>query len=760
MASPLEASEPPAQKSETATTTLRVAGMTCASCAAAVERALKGVPGAAEVMVSFPAARAVVRHVKDERIETRLIQAVEKAGYRARSRSASLAQEAEEDDEEPAREGRDAALSLILAAPLMAVAMGAPHHPRSAPIQALLATLILVGPGRHIFQVALRKALVYSANMDTLIALGASAAYLSSLHAWLTSPHHGHLYFETAGMIVSLILFGRWLETRAKRRAGSALSALLALRPQEARVQRGDDLVLIPTAALVPGDVFVVHPGERIATDGTVVAGSSAVDESMLTGESLPLDKRQGDGVTGGTVNQQGVLKVAATRVGGETVLSQIVRLVDEAQGSKAPIQRLADRVAGVFVPVILGLALLTFTGWFLGPAERSLSAALLPAVAVLVIACPCALGLATPTAMMVGLGRAAKQGLLVRSAEALERARRADVVVLDKTGTITMGKPQVTDVVPLPGVTHEELLCVGMSIESSSEHPLAKALVAKAAAEKVHACTIEHFEAHPGHGVSGVVAEGVAVESATSKAQVVTLLRGETILAGHLGFLEERGVSSEALRKGVADLEAKGRTVIAVAAGGRALGLVGLADQVKPTSAEAVARLSAAGIDVYMITGDNPLVAQAVGADVGIPPERVFAGVKPAIKAAHVRKLRQAGRVVAMVGDGINDAPALAAADVGIAVGGGTDVAMESADVTLLAGDLSQLPEFFVLSRRTMQVVQQNLFWAFFYNLVAVPLAALGLLSKLGGPMLAAGAMALSSLTVVGNALRLGRGR
>lgn len=780
--------------------------MTCASCAASVEKALRSIDGVVAAEVNFAAERAVVRHVAGLPDEA-LIRAVERAGYRARVRAearrelaigglvdgsdaaaveralaavpgvrravvnlaigsatveldrpvavgelvAAVARAGYEATalaaHEPAREEEDRgerglgvrlAVAAALTTPLMAAMfVGGPLA--APPVQAVLATVVVFGTGIGFFRVALRKARRGSANMDTLIALGAGSAWAYSCAEWAAhaAREPPHLYFETAAMIVTLILFGRWLEARAKGRARDAIRALARLRVPTARVLVNGAERDVPAGELEPGDLFLVRPGERIATDGIVEQGSSTVDESLLSGESLPVRRGPGDPVIGGTLNGAGALTVRATRVGEETALAQIIRLVEEAQGSKAPIQRVADRVAGVFVPAVIAVAALTFAVWFLGPAEGRIGEALLPAVAVLVIACPCSLGLATPTAIMVGMGRGAQGGILLRNAEALERAASVEVVVLDKTGTITEGKPEVIAIEPAPGVPVAELLAVAAGVERFSEHPLAAAIVTASERAGVTAIPVDAFEAHAGEGVLGRVA-------------------GELVAVGSAGFLSRLGFDPTPLAEAATRIEARAATPLHVARAGRLLGILGVADRLKPTSREAIARLGALGLEVYLMTGDHARVAAAIAAEAGIGPERVFAGVKPALKAAHVRKLRVGGRRVAMVGDGVNDAPALAAADVGIALGSGADVAIEAAHATIPGDDVRLVADLIVLARATLRIVRQNLFFAFFYNTAAIPVAAFGLLSAAGGPMLAAAAMAMSSVSVVGNALRL----
>ena len=714
--------------------TLDLGGMTCATCALTIEKALSQVPGVRQATVNFAAERARVRG----RVEpAALLGAVREAGYSARVHDAGAIDDGHRADE--ARRQRNLAVTAAaLSLPVMALAMIPPLHSTESPwIEAALTTIVVFFCGAQFLTVAARKALKLSANMDTLVALGALAAWSYSVWLLLFAGPHGHSYFESAAMIVTLILVGRWLEARAKGRAGRAIAALLELRPRRARkIEDGVELE-VDAASLRVGDKFVVRPGEQIPTDGIVRDGRSRVDESLLTGESLPVERGPGDAVAGATLNQQGALTVEATRVGADTALMQIVQLVEAAQGSKAPIQRLADRVAGIFVPVVLLLAAATLLAWW---ATGHGAASLLPAITVLVIACPCAMGLATPTAIMVGTGRAAERGIVVRDAASLERARSLDVVVLDKTGTLTVGRPTLTDVIligdRLDDLGDGEVRRFAAAAEKRSEHPLAGA-IARAAA---NAPDPTEFTALIGDGVEATV-------------------EGRRILLGTARLLSSRGIELGASSDAIAKLEAAGRTVALLAVDGRAQAVLGVADELKPHAGEAVAQLKQLGLEVWMVTGDRRATALAVARAAGIDEKNVRAEVRPDGKAAEVAALKQHGALVAMVGDGINDAPALAAADVGIALGTGTDVAIQAASLTLLGGDLRLVGDAISLSRETVRIIRMNLYWAFGYNVAAIPLAALGLLSS-EGPMLAAAAMAASSLSVVGNSLRLRRFR
>ena len=712
------------------TCTLDLTGMHCASCVGRVERFLKKVPGVEDAAVNLATNRAQVSFDPAQAGTDMLVAAVEKAGYGAAPATAARPQQ-------EAEAGRDPALinvigAAILTLPVLAFSMARMgQEPRWALwLFAALTALVVFGFGRQFFSGAW-SALKHggTATMDTLVALGASAAFFSSLAEliWTRQPS---VYFETAGTIVTLILLGRWLEAGVKRRASGTIQSLLALSPKAARrvLDTGEERD-VPIEMLRPGQNVRVRPGESIAVDGVVVSGASAVDESLLTGESLPVEKTAGDQVIGGTVNGSGTLVFQADAVGANTVLARMVRLVESAQGSKAPVQRLADQVAAVFVPAVLGVALLTFLVWLLA-IHVGIAGALAPAIAVLVIACPCALGLATPTAIIVGVGRGASLGILIKNGAALERAHKISRVVLDKTGTVTTGKPVLTDVILHNGLDRLGLLRLAAAAERGSEHPLAAAIVAGVDGQIASA---EAFQSFPGDGIGARIG-------------------GTDVLVGTPALLARAGIALTPKAAGeMAQLELEGKTAVFVAVGSQEAGILAVADTVRPGAKEAVARLQEMGLTVSLLSGDSLRVAQAVAAQVGI--DDVQAGVRPEGKAAAVAEWRLEGAVqVAMVGDGVNDAPALATADLGIAIGQASDVALEAADITLLRSDLNGIADALLLSRRTMKTIRQNLFWAFIFNAVGIPLAACGLLS----PMLAALAMAFSSVTVVTNSLRL----
>jgi len=739
----------------TARVELPITGMTCANCAATVERTLnRKVPGVVQANVNFATERATVEYIPGVASVAAMIRAIEEAGYGVVQ---AAAQEQMEDIEAQARQAEIADqtrkfwVGVAFALPLFLLSMARDfgllgpwaHAHWVNWLFLALATPVQFYTGWDYYVGSYHALRNRTANMDVLVAMGSSVAYLYSLVVLLFPTEGQHVYFETSAVIITLIKLGKLLEARAKGKTGEAIRKLMGLRPKTARVVRDGAEVDVPVEGVRVGDLVLVRPGERVPVDGVIVEGHSAVDESMLTGEPIPVDKSPGDEVIGATINRQGLLKFEATRVGAETALAQIVRLVQEAQGSKAPIQRLADRVAGIFVPAVITIALVTFAVWW--AVSGDFTAAMIRLVAVLVIACPCALGLATPTAIMVGTGKGAELGILFKNSEALETAHRLQVVVLDKTGTITRGEPSVTDVVG--NDSRFDLLRLAASAERGSEHPLGQAIVAEAEAQGLAPAEPQDFEAVPGKGI---------------RAQV----KDHTVLVGKPEWLEAESIPLGDLATEVERLQAEAKTAVVVAVDKEAVGVLGVADTLKEGSAEAVAQLHALGLEAVMLTGDNHRTAEAIATQVGI--DRIVAEVLPADKAAQVKRLQSEGRLVGMVGDGINDAPALAQADVGIALGTGTDVAMETADVTLMRGDLRSVPQALALSRATLRTIKQNLFWAFFYNVILIPVAAGALypipwvpsILRQLHPVLAAFAMAFSSITVVSNSLRLRRAR
>ncbi|MGI8518000.1 MAG: heavy metal translocating P-type ATPase [Acidimicrobiia bacterium] len=706
-----------------------VAGMTCASCALRIERTLSKQEGVVEASVNLAGAEAKV--VFDRRIvePAALEAAVRKIGYELTEvASAEERTSAKERYAEEARVQRRNVIGAgLLTIPVAVLAMGGVETSWSRVLQWLLATPVLFVFGWQFHRTAVLRARSFDANMDTLVSLGTVAAYLFSVWSFFRADD---LYFETASIIITFILLGRFFEAVAKGRASGAIARLLELGAKEARVLRDGEEVMIPIEQVARGDLLVVKPGEKIPVDGEIDEGRSSVDESMLTGESLPVDHVPGDAVFGATINQQGRLVVRATRVGGETALAQIVRMVEDAQASKAPVQRLADRVARVFVPIVITIALGTFTVWMLISSE--LPAAFTAAVAVLIIACPCALGLATPIGIMVGSGRGAEIGVFFKRAETFEKSRKVDVVVFDKTGTLTEGLMSLADVVTDEDETR--FLYLTASVEAASSHPIGKAVALGAEERDIDLGPVEDFENFAGMGVRGTI-DGVEV------------LVGKPKLAADTGLLiPERYV--EAMER----LEGEAKTTFLAGWEGEVRGVIAVADTLKPSARSAVTELQKIGVEVVMLTGDNRRTAEAIAAEAGI--SRVVAEVLPQDKVMEVQRLQAEGLVVAFVGDGVNDAPALTQADLGVAIGTGTDVAIEAGDVVLMSGDPALVVRAMQLARRTFRTIIENLFWAFFYNVAAIPLAALGLLN----PMIAAGAMAFSSVSVVANSLRLRR--
>jgi copper-transporting P-type ATPase V len=715
-------------RSTEAPLTFEVDGMTCAACAARIERVLGKQEGVDAAVVDFAGAQARVR--LDEGVDPQILRAaVQKIGYDIRLRQPEDERRNLVDhySDEERVQWRRFWTAAVLALPVTLLAMFGPMHAEWSLItQWVLTTPVVLWVGRQFHQVALKQLRSFGASMDTLISLGTLTAYGYSVWAFFAGEH---LYFETGAVIIALITLGKAFEARAKGRASSAITKLLELGAKQATVLRQGTEVTIPIEALLPGDIMVVRPGEKIPTDGLVTEGHSAVDESMLTGESIPIEKTEGSTVFGATVNQNGRLLIKATQVGAGTALNQIVALVEEAQATKAPVQKLADRVSAVFVPTVIIIALLTLTAWLISGA--SIADATAAAVAVLIIACPCALGLATPTAIMVGSARGADLGILFKGAEVFERSRVVDAVMFDKTGTLTEGMMRLTDV---EASDPDAFLLAAASVEAASEHPIGRAVALAAEERDLELRPVTDFQSDSGLGVRGVV-------------------DGVTVLVGKPAYLAAAGITTEpSMAELIIDLESQGKTVFVGGWDGSARGVLAVADSVRATSAEAIRALAEMGVQTAMITGDNRRTAEAIAAQLGI--DTVVAEVLPGEKGERVAALQAEGKTVAFVGDGINDAPALTRADLGMAVGTGTDIAIEAGEIILMNGNPMLVPSAIRLARRTFSTIRQNLFWAFFYNVAAIPLAALGLLN----PMLAAGAMAFSSVSVVTNSLRLRR--
>ncbi len=742
----------------TQTMRLNVSSMSCASCVGRVDKALAAVPGVLDVNVNLASETATVTYVEGAVTISDLLKASTEAGYPSEAADETSAEDRGARKEGEARDlARKTAFAAALALPVFFLEMGSILVPgmhdliansigqqTSWSIQWLLVSIAMLWPGRHFYTKGFPALLKGAPDMNSLVAVGTGAAYLYSITALFAPvllPETARaVYFEAAAVILALILLGRWLEARAKGRAGAAIQKLLGLQARTARVLVDGEPQDVAIERIRAGDILVVRPGERIAVDGEVTEGNAHVDESMITGEPVPVSKAQGDAVTGGTVNGTGSFRFRATRVGADTTLAQIIRMVEEAQGAKLPIQGLVDRITLWFVPAVMALAALTVLVWlFVGPSP-ALSYALVAAVSVLIIACPCAMGLATPTSIMVGTGRAAQMGVLFRKGDALQQLTSVDVVALDKTGTVTQGRPELTDMVLAEGFDRAEVLALVAAVEAQSEHPIAEAIVRAAQAEGAPRHEIENFDSITGYGVQAKVA-------------------GHDVLVGADRLMTREGLSVAALADAERGLAEQGRTALFAAVDGRVAAVIGVSDPVKPASAVAISALHGLGLKVAMITGDKRETAEAIARETGI--DHVIAGVLPDGKVAALDELRQGGRKIAFVGDGINDAPALAHADVGIAIGTGTDVAIESADVVLMSGDLRGVVNAFEVSTRTMRNIFQNLFWAFGYNVALIPVAAGVLYPAFGmllSPVLAAGAMALSSVFVLSNALRLRR--
>jgi len=726
-----------------ATVTLNIGGMSCASCAARIEKKFSRMDGVSEARVNLATERATVRYNPGKVRVPDMIAAVESIGYTAAVAESSYDREREQREMEIKNLRNTFVISAVLTAPLllgMILWMAGLRGPvvaflHNQWLQFALTTPVQFIIGARFYRNAWKALKSVSANMDVLIAMGTSAAYFFSLYnAFFREAGSGmmhELYFESSAVIITLILLGKYLEAVAKGKTSEAIRKLMGLQARTARVLRDGQETDIPVEEVQAGDIIVVRPGEKVPVDGVIVEGTSSVDESMLTGESLPVEKKPGDTVIGATINRFGSFRFRATRVGRDTVLSQIIRMVEEAQGSKAPIQKLADKVAGIFVPAVIGIATLTFIIWLLVTGDTG--RALISAVSVLVIACPCALGLATPTAIMVGTGKGAEKGILIKGGEYLETAYRINTVVLDKTGTVTRGMPEVTDIIPIAGLSRRDVLKFAATAEKRSEHPLGIAIYEQGKRELGSIDDPDDFEAITGMGVRAKIGE-------------------KEVHVGTRRLMTGLGLDVSGIEDTVTRLEDEGKTAMILSVNGRAEGVIAVADTIKESSPKAIEMLKKMGIGVYMMTGDNERTARAIARQAGI--EHVLAKVLPENKAREVERLKSEGCVVAMVGDGINDAPALATADIGMAMGNGTDVAMEAAGITLMRGDLTSIPDAIRLSRKTMTKIRQNLFWAFIYNIIGIPVAALGLLN----PMIAGAAMAFSSVSVVTNSLSLKR--
>ena len=762
--------------------TLTLEGMTCASCAIRIEKGLKKVPGIKDASVNLATEQATVTYDPAQTNLEQMVQKVEAVGYKAFPQVSSPQKTVQEEtasylsgtteipvvsisqaDEQGRRKQAEIRhkrnlliLGIVLTVPVVILSMFFMNRfPGENALLLVLTTPVWAIVGWEFHRGAIKTLRHGSANMDTLISVGSTAAYVMSVVATFLPQVVGSVtFYDTAALIVTLIFLGKYLEARAKGQSNEAIKKLIGLQARTAHVVRNGQEVELPIEQVHVGDELIVRPGEKIPVDGVVLSGTSSVDESMITGESIPVEKGTDDALIGATINQRGLLHMRATKVGADTVLASIIRLVEQAQGSKAPIQRLADTISSIFVPVVLVIAALTFIGWTIignltgvGQTAGMMGAsspwiiAIVAAVAVLVVACPCALGLATPTAIMVGTGKGAEQGILIKGGESLERIQAVKAVLLDKTGTITKGKPELTDVVTLPGTPEDEMLRLVAEAEQGSEHPLAAAIVEGAKARGIALNThLEHFTALPGRGLQAIV-------------------EGHDVLVGTRRLFSDFSIAYQDVQEQLESLEQQGKTVMLVAIDRTIAGMVAVADTVKVGSAQAVQQLQLQGLTVWMITGDNRRTAQAIATQVGIPPERVLAEVLPEDKANQVKHLQEQGMVVAFAGDGINDAPALVQADAGIAMGTGTDIAMEASDITVVKGNLKSVVTALALSRATLRTIKQNLFWAFAYNVILIPAAVLSPLIPFlreNAPIFAAAAMALSSVTVVSNSLRL----
>ncbi|PJN88907.1 heavy metal translocating P-type ATPase [Bacillus sp. mrc49] len=722
-----------------------ITGMTCAACATRIEKGVNKLDGVSKANVNLALESATIEYTPSEITPADIIQKVEKLGYGAIIKEDNR-ESIDFRQKEIQKQKNTFIFSIILSFPLLWAMVShfrltsfiyMPDFLMNPWVQMAFATPVQFIIGKQFYVGAYKALKNKSANMDVLVAMGTSAAYFYSVYQAIISvgSHHhtAQLYFETSSILITLILLGKLFEAKAKGRSSEAIKKLMGLQAKTALVLRNGEEREIPLEEVLIGDLILVKPGEKIPVDGEVVEGNSAVDESMLTGESIPVDKTIGANVIGSTLNKNGHLKMKATKIGKDTALSQIIKVVEDAQGSKAPIQRLADKISGVFVPIVVGIALLTFLVWIIWVHPGVFTPAFEAMIAVLVIACPCALGLATPTSIMAGSGRAAEFGILFKAGEHLETTHHIGTVILDKTGTVTNGTPMLTDVIVANGMEEEEFLSLIASAEKQSEHPLAQAIVQGIQARKIALSDVEDFEAIPGYGVKAIVKQN-------------------ELLVGTRKLMKQNNVDITSAEAVMEEFEAQGKTAMLASIEGNYAGIIAVADTIKETSLDAISRLKAMDIEVIMITGDNQRTANAIGNQVGI--DKVIAEVLPEGKAEEVKKLQDSGKKVAMVGDGINDAPALALADIGMAIGTGTDIAMEAADITLIRGDLNSIADAILMSRKTMRNIKQNLFWAFAYNVIGIPIAAIGLLA----PWLAGAAMAFSSVSVVLNALRLQR--
>lgn len=721
-----------------------ISGMTCAACASKIEKRINKMNGVSNATVNFALETMTVEYDEQQVKPLDMIEAITKLGYTLMSKQDNN-EKIDHQEQEINKQTRKFIFSLILTLPLLWTMVAhfsfmsfiyLPDILMNPWVQLILATPVQFYVGAQFYKGAYLALKNKGTNMDVLVALGTSAAYFYSIYLgweWVTAGSYGmpELYFEASAVIITLIVLGKLFEVRAKGKTSQAIQKLLGLQAKTARILKDGVETEIPVDEVVTGDTIIVRPGEKIPVDGEIIDGHSAIDESMLTGESIPIDKVAGDTVIGATINKNGVLKIQATKVGKDSALAQIVKVVEEAQGSKAGIQRLADRISGIFVPVVVAIAIITFLIWYFVVTPGDFRSALIPSISILVIACPCALGLATPTSIMAGSGRAAEMGVLFKGGEHLENTQSIETVILDKTGTVTKGEPSLTDVSVAESFDEEEILQLVASAENQSEHPLAQAIVKGVQEKGITLIEAKKFKALPGYGIESVVNE-------------------KEVLVGTRRLMIENGIQIDKAEKVMENLESEGKTAMLIAVDETFAGIVAVADTVKETSKEAITRMQQLGIEVIMLTGDNQRTAEAVARQVGIT--KVIAEVLPEQKSEEVKQLQDEGKKVAMVGDGINDAPALAKADIGMAVGTGTDIAIEAADITLMRGDLNSVADAMIMSRKTMKNIKQNLFFAFFYNTVGIPIAALGFLA----PWVAGAAMAFSSVSVVLNALRL----